>query len=190
MEQKNDSNLFGRLKDGDKNALSELYLKYFDHLMHYGIRIVPNKFLVEECIQEMFMYIFEAGARLGNIKNAKAYLFSALRRRVLEKVKSERKLKKSEVQLFERTDIQFSVDEISFLNEPHGCKIEALQQSLNNLPWRQREAIYLRYYNALSTNEIAEVMGAANQTILNTLYQALKKLRKSLSAKESGGTPV
>ena len=180
MKQKTDGNLFNLLKEGDKNALSELYLKYFDYLMHYGIRIVPDKFLIEEGIQEMFMYIFEARQRLGIVKNAKAYLFRSLRRRILEKIKAERKLKMSRGELYERTNIQFSVDEISFLKETRRSKLHALQLILNNLPWRQREAIYLRYYNGLSTKEIAEVMGVANQTILNTLHQALKKMRNSM----------
>lgn len=64
---------------------------------------------------------------------------------------------------------------------------QALTQALNALSWRQKEAVYLRYYNGLRTKEIAEIMGVANQTILNTLYQALKKIRKNKALKKMFG---
>lgn len=186
MEQRNDSHLFDLLKEGDKNALSKLYLKYYDFLLHYGVRIVPDEFLVEECIQEMFIYILEASGRLGNVNNVKAYLFSALRRRILEKIKAQRKIQSFETEIYNRTNIQFSHDEIVDLEFRLENNNQRLFVALNNLPWRQREAIYLRYYNGLSTNEIAEIMGAANQTILNTLYQALKKMRGNIVLKNIG----
>lgn len=180
MEQKTDSYLFALLKEGDKNALSKLYLKYFDFLMHYGVRIVPDRFIVEECVQELFIYILEASDRLGNIKNVKAYLFSSLRRRILEKIKKNRKIQSFEVEISNRTDIQFTPNEIVILESEQNFNMKIIS-ALNSLPWRQREAIYLRYYNGLSTKEIAEIMGAANQTILNTLYQALKKMRSGIN---------
>jgi RNA polymerase sigma factor (sigma-70 family) len=61
---------------------------------------------------------------------------------------------------------------------------QSLAKALNSLPWQQREAIYLRYYNNLSTREIAEIMGIANQTVLNTLYLALKKIKNSFTLPE------
>ncbi len=183
MNHWNDTEVFEAIKDGDKSAMSKLYLSHYGFLMHYGFRIVPNKIIVEECIQEMFIYIFEAGPKLGVVKNIKAYMFSALRRRILEKIISERKWEHSMDQYAKRTNIQFAASDILFRRESQNQKTQALIQILNNLPWRQREAIYLRYYNGLSTNEIGEIMGAANQTILNTLHQALKKLRCNVDLK-------
>jgi RNA polymerase sigma-70 factor (ECF subfamily) len=91
MGENTDTSLFVAVKKGDKDALSILFLRHYDHLFHYGIRINSNKELVEECIQELFLYIFESHDRLGVIKNEKAYLFSSLRRRVLEKIKKARR---------------------------------------------------------------------------------------------------
>ena len=180
MKEICDVDLFAATKKGNKNALSALYLNHYDFLIHYGIRIVPDKIIVEECIQELFIYIYEAKERLGTVNNVKAYLFSALRRRILKKIKAEREIHGFEEEIYIRTNIQFSSNEILFLEDSQRNRRQALLQTLNNLPWRQREAVYLRYYNRLNTNEIAEIMGAANQTILNTLHQALKKMRGSI----------
>ena len=176
--------LFDQLRRGDKEALSTLYQKYFPLLMHYGIRIVPDKYIVEESIQDMFIYIYESKEKLGQVKYVKPYLFRALRRRVLEKISAERKVLEREAEMTTRTNIQFSAEDILFAVESKRNQKQALVQILNNLPWRQREAVYLRYYNGLNTKEIAEIMGVANQTVLNTLYHALKKIRGIVNLKE------
>ena len=57
MKQWEDKELFSAIRNGDKEALSELFLRYYDYLKHYGLQIAHESTLVEECIQEMFIYI-------------------------------------------------------------------------------------------------------------------------------------
>ncbi|MEM8523267.1 MAG: sigma-70 family RNA polymerase sigma factor [Bacteroidota bacterium] len=64
--------------------------------------------------------------------------------------------------------------------EEEAQKHHLLEQVLNELPTRQREVIYLKYYNNLSSKEIAEVMEISQQGVLNTLYKAFKKLRSNI----------
>lgn len=188
MEEWNDIELFAAIKGGDKKALSVLFLRYHDFLKHYGLRITPSSELVEECIQELFIYIFEAYGRLGDVKQVKAYLFRSLRRRMIEKLTRERRQKGADRDLPVLTTIQFSGEDLRMQEESQRHTQQALAQALNELSWRQKEAIYLRYYNGLRTKEIAEIMGVANQTILNTLYQALKKIRKNKQLKKMFGS--
>lgn len=49
---------------------------------------------------------------------------------------------------------------------------------INELPRRQREAIFLRYYEGLQVREVAEVLGITYQGTVNTLYKGIKALRK------------
>ncbi len=49
---------------------------------------------------------------------------------------------------------------------------------LNELPRRQREIIYLKYYQNLDREEIAEVMGISHQSVSNLLQKALLALRR------------
>ena len=184
MEEWNDIELFLAIREGDKEALSVLFLRYYDFLKHYGLRITPAHELVEECIQELFIYIFEAYGRLGDVHQVKAYLFRSLRRRIIEKLTLERRRQEVGRELPTLTDIQFSSEDLRDKEETQQHIQHALVQALNELPWRQREAIYLRYFNGLRTKEIAEIMGIANQTILNTLHQALKKIRKNKQLKQ------
>ena len=157
--------------------MSILFLRHYDYLMHYGLQIGAERNIVEECIQELFMYLFVGFDRFGEVILVRAYLFKSLRRRVLECLKKEQRLKELHERSPDHIDLRFSDDDLDFKElHANNCK-KVFLEALNRLPWRQREAIYLRYYNGLSTSEIAEIMNAANQTVLNTLYQALKKLR-------------
>lgn len=187
MEEWDDLELFAAIRDGEKKALSVLFLRHYDVLKHYGLRISPSPELVEECIQELFIYIFEAYGRLSDVKQIKAYLFSSLRRRMIEKLTRERRQKDAGMELPVLTAIQFSGEDLRIQEEGQQHIQQALTQALGELSWRQKEAIYLRYYNGLRTKEIAEIMGVANQTILNTLYQALKKIRKNKQLKKLFG---
>ena len=179
MKEWPDKDLFNALREDNKEALSVLFLRHYDSLLHYGMRVKANRILIEECIQELFVYLFESASRLGQVQQVRAYLFKALRRRILEKIKREKRLESRDALAWFRSDISFSDDDIQW-NQREDPNLNAmLLKALNSLPWRQREAVYLRYYNRLSTKEIAEIMGAANQTVLNTLHQALKNLRKN-----------
>ena len=178
MREWPDQKLFGALCEGDKDAMSVLFLRHYATLLHYGRRINTDRILIEECIQELFVYLFESSSRLSQVQQVRAYLFKALRRRILEKIKREKRLKSSNALAMNRSEIYFSSEDISWNAQGDSNPGTILLKALNSLPWRQREAVYLRYYNGLSTKEIAEIMGAANQTVLNTLYQALKNLRR------------
>jgi RNA polymerase sigma factor (sigma-70 family) len=179
MNQWPDRQLFNALTADDSSALSVLFLRHYDHLMHYGMQTGADRTLVEGSIQELFIYIFQSSGCFDEIIMVRAYLFKSIRRRVLEKIRAERKLKSSRKKWFYHIDLQFSPSDLAVQKNQLRTTNESLSNALNILPWRQREAIYLRYYNGLNTREIAEIMGVANQTVLNTLCQALKKLRTS-----------
>ena len=58
-----------------------------------------------------------------------------------------------------------------------GEACDALRLTLAQLPDRQREAVVLRYFEDLSVEETARVMGCAAGTVKATVHQALRSLR-------------
>jgi len=65
------------------------------------------------------------------------------------------------------------VDDHSQRSELH----DALGRALERLPARQRLAVMLRYYEDMSENEIAEVLGVSVGTVKSTVSRAMAKLR-------------
>ena len=69
-------------------------------------------------------------------------------------------------------------------SENNNIKLDLLQGAINKLPDRQKEAVYLRYYNNLSGQEIAEIMNINHQSVRSTLAKALNNLRDDLGVSE------
>jgi DNA-directed RNA polymerase specialized sigma24 family protein len=56
---------------------------------------------------------------------------------------------------------------------------------LNELPARQREVVYLRYFQDLGIEEIAQVLSVNYQSVLNALSRAMKNLKKLILSQKS-----
>lgn len=159
----------------EQQEFEQIFLQYHAVLLHYGVSIISNEALIEDCIQELFIHLYEKKIDLKSIKNLKAYFFTALRRRILEKIKKNQSIYLNLPT--NQTDIQFSQELYIITQETTDQKHELLNTYLNQLPWRQKEAIYLKFFNNLSAKEIADIMGITTQVVSNTVYKALKKLR-------------
>ncbi len=60
---------------------------------------------------------------------------------------------------------------------------EALAEALRHLPQPLREVVYLRFYNGLSYQQIAGVLGASQESIDGRLRRAKKKIAAFMKAK-------
>jgi RNA polymerase sigma-70 factor (ECF subfamily) len=60
-------------------------------------------------------------------------------------------------------------------------KKERVLEALGRLSNRQREIIYLKYYQNLSYEEVSEIMNINYQVARNLLYQAIKSLKSLLT---------
>jgi len=159
------------MSEKEKRLFNEVFLQFYPILYGYGKRIISDDYLIEESIQELFLYIYQKKIDLANIKNLNAYLLPSFRRKILLR-------KKLEQNTLIATDILFKDGDFVTSNGK-SQQNKKLIEMLNELPWRQREAIYLKYFNNLSGKEIAEIMGIQTQVVANMVYKALKKLRKS-----------
>jgi RNA polymerase sigma-70 factor (ECF subfamily) len=57
---------------------------------------------------------------------------------------------------------------------------DALRSTMSTLPDRQREAVVLRFFEELSVEQTAEIMGCATGTVKATVHQALRALREKM----------
>ncbi len=172
---KQEIEIWSNLKAGDKKALSYIYTKYFNSLYNYGTRIARNAELAEDCIQELFIEFWNKREALSNVRNIKYYLYKSLRRKILYKLFLEaRQMEKGDLPSFE---IELS-DKTHFLNQQINIEIRnRLTQLVEALTPKQKEAIFLIYYDELSYEEAASIMGLKIKTIYNLIHLAITKLR-------------
>ncbi|NND32012.1 MAG: sigma-70 family RNA polymerase sigma factor [Saprospiraceae bacterium] len=173
-----DQLLWNAFKAGNRDALSNLFKTYYPILYRYGQKIHNNHHEVEENIQEFFLYLYERRARLTTPDSIKSYLLKSFRRRLLNHLEQSRSHRKRMAQYADQlVDIQFSVDEIMVRQEVSDHIRHIFVDMLNALPKRQREVIYLRYYDQLTIAEVAQVLSISYQGAVNTAYKAIKALR-------------
>lgn len=177
MDKNSDASLWRLFIEGDDYAFSSIFKLYYGQLFHYGLKISSNRAMIEDCIQNFFIYLHKSRASLSRAQNVKSYLFTSFRRMLLKKLKEERNFSSLDEEFVYNEMFEFSFQELDMEQELLKLKSELLAQILNTLPTRQREVIYLKYYCELPMTEISEVMEISYQSVLNTLQKAFHKLR-------------
>ncbi|MDR6560781.1 MULTISPECIES: sigma-70 family RNA polymerase sigma factor [Arcicella] len=168
------------LRNGDEEALATLLRLYAKPLISYGRKMISDDAVIEDCIQEVFIQLWQYRCSLKeDVGSVKAYIFASVRRRIITEVKKN---------TFATTqydnsasdgyfDIGFSIEEKIIQNETELHRVKIINQHLNSLPKRQKEAIYLKYFKELTNQEIADIMGVKYQTVGNLIHEALTFLR-------------
>ena len=167
------------LKAGDKSALSYLYTKFFDSLYNYGSRITPDAGLNEDSIQDLFVELWNKRESLNDVHNVKYYLFKSLRRKIIYKLSLQ--ARHPETNDLSNFEIELS-DKTHYLNQEITNDIRAnLKQLVLALTPKQKEAIFLIYYDQLSYEEVASIMCLKIKTVYNLVNLAIAKLREQKS---------
>jgi len=164
--------------NGDKEALTIIFRLFFDDLFNYGIRLTRNSEIVEDSLQDMFLKLWKNRSNLRVIDNIKPYLFKALRRHIISNLKWGNHYVNYDQQPEELFQLEFSYEDFLINSHINQEKRENLIKALNRLTKRQREAIYLRYFEELEFESISEIMSMKVQSVRNSIHRGLVTLRE------------
>jgi RNA polymerase sigma factor (sigma-70 family) len=180
-----DTLLWKSFKNGDPNAFELLYKKYFTILGSYGYRLNPDKTLVEDAIQDLFIDLWRRKEFLSDVENVKYYLFRSIRNRFNRNIKKDRFEDSENVDEFLDYLTSLSVEQESINLESSNLNTLLIQKSINNLSKRQAEAVHLRFFQELSLDETSQIMNIPKQVVKNLLYKSYAILRITLQTKLS-----
>lgn len=168
-----------RFKKGDEKAFQELFVAYCDTMFHFGKNICADGDLVKDSIQDLFVELWNARERLADVQYPKHYLLISLRRLIFKKLRSNKIVSLENTSSLHYTADGLSVED-AIISAADEKQLEiSIKEEVDNLPERQKEAIYLRYYQEMSYEEITEIMQLNYQVVRNLVYKALQNLRKS-----------
>nr|WP_315256799.1 sigma-70 family RNA polymerase sigma factor [uncultured Flavobacterium sp.] len=173
-----DFTLWNNLKAGDEKAFSTLFEKYYSDLVRYGNSLCSYDDRVQDCVQDVFTDIWVYRESLSHNVIIKAYLLSSVRKRIARLYQRDPFFKKE--RNIETTEFlfDFSIEQQLIDDEITAEKVSQLNILINNLPSRQKEAMYLRYHQQLSVDQIAEIMSVNYQSASNILFRGIQNLRK------------
>ena len=153
---------------------------YFKRLTNYGHKFSADGEFIKDCVQELFLELWQYRRRLSATDSVKGYLFVSLRRRIARS-SGQNHIFQAAMSLDEALPFQisFDVQAEGIDSETERLQIQRLNRWVNALPSRQKEVIYLKFYQNLSTADMATVLGIQPQTAANLLHRAIVSLRKS-----------
>lgn len=168
-------------KKGDRVAFNNLATIFYRTLFNYGTKLTPNATLVEDCIQDLFLDLWRRRTFLADTEHVKFYLLKALRRKIASEVKIQQKWFHHTLDKDEDLNFigEFSIESRIIENETNEHRQKKLQRVLEKLTKRQREVIYLKFYQEMDYEQIAGMMAINYQSARNLVHTAIKDLQSA-----------
>lgn len=169
--------LWNNFRSGNKEAFAQLYELFAADLYRYGYNLVRNKQLVEDCLHELFLHLYNQQSKLGQTDNIRFYLYRALRRRLTDNLTKLNKFD-SDDYIFDNAEFLIQPYESELIEEEIADKQKQLViAELNRLPKRQKEILYLVYMKGFTYQQASEAMDITMKSVYNTINVALTTLR-------------
>lgn len=175
-----DAQLMARVRDGDHQALAELYDRFGDRAYRLSLAICHDRGRAEDAVQESFVSIWRGRASYqGDRGTVASWLLSVVRHRAIDIGRLDGRLAARCSARGEFADRSSAEDvESDVLQTDEARRLRAL---LQQLPDAQREVITLAYYGQLTHTEIAERLGLPPGTIKGRMRLGLEKLHRSIT---------
>jgi RNA polymerase sigma factor (sigma-70 family) len=149
--------------------------RYYATLYRFGLHMTQDPELVDDCIQEVFISLWQVRHKADSIRFIRQYLLTSLKRRIF---RTQARQKKSlDLPLYD-FDLQFPLDNLLSDHQLEEENASRLRHILEQLSARQKEVIYLVYYLQMDHSQVAEVMHINRQSVYNLLSEAIRKIRE------------
>ncbi|EKE12501.1 MAG: hypothetical protein ACD_13C00193G0011 [uncultured bacterium] len=161
---------------GDKNAFAELYRIFLDRIYRFIYYLVDDEFLAEDITQNTFL---KAWNNLRNFSLTKgtyqSYLYTIARNLVID---HQRKKKEISLELTVGENLRSETDLVEGVARNES--IAKVREALSILEEDDRQIIILRYFEDMSYDEIAAVIGKKPGAIRVRVHRLLEVLKNNL----------
>ncbi|WP_338874702.1 sigma-70 family RNA polymerase sigma factor [Spirosoma sp. SC4-14] len=178
--------LWVRFKAGDENAFDQLTQARYRLLFNYATRFTKDRDLIKDCLQDLFLELWSRRNSVVETPYVTIYLIKALRNNLLRKLRREQGWRSATEEGIEPEFILsdgHTIEDEWIAAEASTETEQSLRQAVEQLPRRQQEVVFLKFYEGLSNDAIAQVMEVEKQTVANFLYRAMTQLRNYLPAR-------
>lgn len=171
------------IRAGDERAFEFVYHALAKDLIHFGAGMLGELSVARDVVAEVFIALWERRDTWDPPRGIRAYLFTAVRNRVINVLRDTRRHDRVHGALM--TDEEqpgmsappVPVDQSLDIAD----QIDVVFRTIEQFPEARRTAMILHWRNDLSVPEIAEVMGITQNSVYLHLNRGLRTLRQLLS---------
>lgn len=163
--------------------LTQLYDNNIDSLFMFGSRFTSDREMIKDCIQDVFVKLFNKGNDLEKISNIESYLYVSLRNRINDEFRRMTHLCDDEITDVNMRPLNNDTDEYDIERyEEEKKQTIAMTQYISNLSPRQQQIIHLFYIEQRKYDDICQIMGINYQSVRNLMHRSMSRL-KEMAAK-------
>ena len=162
-----------------QDALAEAYRRHAGAVFALSQRLVNDRTLAEEVVQEVFLRLWDKPDRFDPERGSlRSYLLAQCHGRSVDLIRSEQSRRNRE----ERDHRQRAEAGYDLEHEVWDLAVaEHVREAMAELPDDERRAIELAYFGGLTYRQVAEVLGAPEGTVKSRIRSGLRRLRGGLA---------
>lgn len=180
-----DRELIQKILQNDNHAF-DLFIKKYQKLVYYTCyRLLSNKSIVEDIVQEVFIEVFRSIRHLRNLEDLSGWLFRIAYNKSLSQLRKKNPAKASSKDL--DTTNQYKVPgPLMVEQETPASKMESeearqvLFKAIDLLPPNQKKVLLMHKFDGYSQKEICTLTKLSPASVESLIYRAKTNLRKSL----------
>lgn len=178
---KTDAEIWSAFLAGEGEAFNHIYRQYFSQLFNYAYQFTPDRELIKDQIQDLFVYLKTHRASLGKTDSIKYYLYSSLRRALTRRLSKKQPVASLDPEALPDFEVGISNEEMVLEIEQQQINAERIERAMGQLTNRQKEAVIYFYFEGFSYQQIAELMDLGRAEYARKLiYRAIAAMKAAL----------
>ena len=169
--------LIERCRQGDADALGELYKAYAQQMRGVCRRYISDEQTVEDVLHDAFVIIFTSFDRLRDVRRAEPWM-TAITRNVASKCKDHLEALPT-VSLEETSEAELIAAEDEE-RDVRGVPLSEVVRMIDRLPEGYGQVFRLSVFEGMTHKEIADMLGIEPHSSSSQLARAKKMLRKMM----------
>ncbi|MGN6495372.1 MAG: RNA polymerase sigma factor [Agriterribacter sp.] len=164
----------------NRSTYYKMYEHYYAYLIYLGVKKGFNIDVIKDTVNDIFLYLWENRSRLQHIHNPHSYIITFFIRSLYKGEQHAKLHSSTDVQYEEYIADEFiepACDKGLLDKEREQSLLGLINRQMEQLPPKQRQIIYQKFYLGLSYEEISKANRVSINTVYNTVYAAMDKLR-------------
>ncbi|MEO8275775.1 MAG: RNA polymerase sigma factor [Thermoanaerobaculia bacterium] len=183
LPDEGDSQLMGRVREGDVALLGELFERHHQRLFHFFLRLARSRATAEDLVQEVFIRMLKYRHTFRAESEFVPWMFTLARNAATDLYRARPKELPQDPDLPEpAADLPHPIVDIE-----RQAQSRKLKAALGMLSAEKRELLLMARFSELKYSRIAEMLGTTEATIKVRVHRALKELKAAFLAAGSDG---